>query len=69
MPWQSRGVSYHLYREVLFPFRIERLLLGLRLVHPLAVEVEDNVRVRFATPVDTADTVTVEKIDTNDTLV
>ena len=58
-----------MYREVLSPFRIERLLLGLRLVDALAIEVEDDEGIGLAATINAVDTVTVDEIDSYNALV
>ena len=51
------------------PVRVEGLLLRLRLVHLLAVELEDDIRIGLAAAVDAPDPMTVDELDAYHTLV
>ena len=58
-----------MYSEALVPLRVECLLLGLRLVDALAIEVEDDEGIRLAATINAVDTVTVDEIDSYNSLV
>ena len=59
----------HLHDKVLVPLGVERLLLGLRLVHPLAIEVEHDERIGLSAAVGTVDLPAFDERDAQDTLV